>query len=199
MGPGIVIPIVVLVIIGPIVLLFARRRFKGIPYGDQLAPDRETAAIASRLTSGALRELASPPWRVIYEISPEKLGSIEHVIIGPSGVFGVRTSIDPLPTPNEKPADATEVALASIARGDLDDALRRCAMTSDGLVWVHWGINPPGHPGPSVDLMTGVTAVDGRAIATWVSSLSTDRWTPSQVDLAWQTVVTAIGRPDPLA
>jgi hypothetical protein len=114
-------------------------------------------------------------------------------------VFGVRTSIDPLPEPSGKAADATEVALASIALGDLDDALRRCAMSSAGLVWVHWGVNPPEQDGPSIDLMFGVTAVDGRSIAEWASSLTTDRWTQSQVDLAWQTVVTSIGRPDPLA
>ena len=41
--------------------------------------------------------------------------------------------------------------------------------------------------------------LDGRAIGTWVDSLPDDALTPAQVDLAWQTVLTSIGRPHPLA
>jgi hypothetical protein len=50
--------------------------------------------------------------------------------------------------------------------------------------------------------MPGVTVVDGRRLGDWAEAASVRRdgppLTPAQVDLAWQTVVTAIGRPDPL-
>jgi hypothetical protein len=51
--------------------------------------------------------------------------------------------------------------------------------------------------------MPGASAVDGRHVRDWADRAATERdgqpLSPAQVDLAWQTVVTAIGRPDPLA
>ena len=38
----------------------------------------------------------------------------------------------------------------------------------------------------------------GRALTDWTASLDQHTLTPAQVDLAWQTITTAIGRPDPL-
>ena len=109
--------------------------------------------------------------------------------------------MDPLPGPIADP-DPHAVAAAAIMRGALDDALRRCAMVSDRLVRVQWGATTAGAP-VSVELMPGVTAVDGRCIADWARAVTTGRdgpaLSPAQVDLAWQTVLTAIGRPDPLA
>ena len=71
-------------------------------------------------------------------------------------------------------------------------------MESRSLVTVHWGLLEEGR-GPSVDVVTGHIAVDGRSLGAWTDSLEDVALTPAQVDLAWQTVVTAIGRPDPLA
>ena len=53
--------------------------------------------------------------------------------------------------------------------------------------------------GAQDDIEVVATAVDGRQLQTWVETASDRNLTPAQVDLAWQTVVTAIGRPDPLA
>jgi hypothetical protein len=98
--------------------------------------------------------------------------------------------------------DPRAVAAAAIRRGGLDDALRRCAMTSDRLITMHWGTNDGAAP-ISVDVMPGASAVDGRHVRDWADRAATERdgqpLSPAQVDLAWQTVVTAIGRPDPLA
>jgi hypothetical protein len=44
-----------------------------------------------------------------------------------------------------------------------------------------------------------MTAVNGRSLQEWADSLKQQALTPAQVDLAWQTVLTSIGRPDPLA
>ena len=190
MGPGIVIPLLLIAIVVPLGFAWAKK-LKEPP---DTMNDGPTAAPAARLTSNALRQLASPPWRVVYEIADDKMGGIEHVLIGPPGALAVRTSMDPLPEPPEVEPDAHALAQAAIARGGLDDALTRCAMSSDRLIWVHWGTASS----QSVELMPGVTAVDGRAIDPWAHSLDADVLTLAQIDLAWQTVLTSIGRPDPL-
>lgn len=191
MGPGIVIPVVVIAIVVPIVLLWAKRRFTtGTGEGDVIA------APGARITSNALRSLPSPPWRVVYEVSDHKLGGIEHVLIGPPGVFAVRTSMEPLPPPPEREPTAQELAGPAIARGELDDALRRCGLSSDRLLVVHWGKQE--HAAASVEPLPGEIAVDGRRLTEWASALDDQRLAASQVDLAWQTVSMAIGRPDPL-
>jgi len=200
-----------LVIIVPLVSWWAKKRFK-----DGVENHVEVVAPSSRLTSNALRELASPPWRVVYEISPDKLSGVEHVLIGPPGAFAVVTVLDPLPPDpvrmtgdrdagRRAEPDPRALAQAAITRGGLDDALRRCALSSVGLLRVHWGQAAGGSPQP-VNVMHGVTAVDGRQLQRWASQLGPEAdtnherptLTSAQVDLAWQTVLTSIGRPDPL-
>lgn len=192
MGLDIIIPIVLIVVLAPVAFTWAKKRFKdntGV-VDDAFTPPSD------RLTSNALRELESPPWRVVYEVAHDKLNGVGHVVIGPAGVFALRTTMDPLPHEPTEEAEPRAVADAAIARGGVDDALQRCAMSSDRLVMVHWGPNDRAEI--AVDLMPGVTAVDGRAISTWAAGRSAEALTESQVDLAWQTIVTAIGRPDPL-
>lgn len=194
MGVGIIVPVVLVAVVVPIVFVWARSTLRD---GGAVHDDQAAGASGGRLTSNALRALPSPPWRVVYEIAPDKLGGVEHVLVGPAGVFAVRTSMDPLPAPPTTAPDARRVAEAAVVRGALDDALVRCAMASDRLVVVHWGAPDGGGP-TSVEVLPGVTAVDGRRVDTWVADLAAEL-TPAQVDLAWRTVVTAIGRPDPLA
>ncbi len=194
MGLDIIIPLVVVAAVVPGAIMWAKKTFK-----DNIGRDHHDAFVppSDRLTSNALRELESPPWRVVYEVAHDKLGGIGHVVIGPAGVFALRTTMDPLPHTPTTDADAAAIARAAIARGGVDDALRRCAMSSDRLVMVHWGVNDSAEI--KVDLMPGVTAVDGRSLAGWAATAGAEALTPAQVDLAWQTVVTSIGRPDPLA
>ncbi len=200
MGPKILIPLFLLIVIVPTVSFWAKKRFKtGLDGGDS-----PVVAPSGRLTSNALRSLSTPPWRVVYEIGPDKLGGIEHVLIGPAGAFALTTSLEPLPPPHAPDADHDdphEVARVAIIRGELDDALRRCALQSSGLVEVHWGPAADGAPA-SLSAGYGVIAVEGRQLEAWADGLASNDGTvltPAQVDLAWQTVVTAIGRPDPLA
>lgn len=199
MGPGIIIPLVVLVVVVPLAFTAAKRYFKD---GGRDRPDEPPVPPSDLLTSKALRELPSPMWRVVYEISEDRLGGPGHVLIGPPGAFAVVTTMDPVPSHAEDAPDATTVAAAAIARGGLDDALRGCAMSSDRLLRIHWGARTDGTPS-DVDVMPGVTAVDGRSIVDWaaraVEGPDGSRLTAAQVDLAWQTVTTSIGRPDPLA
>jgi hypothetical protein len=193
MGLDIVIPVILIVLVVPLGLFWAKRYFK------ENVSAREAdvfVAPSDRLTSTVLRELESPPWRVVYEVPHGKLGGIAHVLIGPAGIFALRTTMDPMPAPTRDEPDARAIGESAIARGLVDDALGRCAMSADRLVLVHWGPNEGSEI--AIDLMPAVTAVDGRELHTWVNGLRGESLTPSQVDLAWQTVVTAIGRPDPL-
>jgi hypothetical protein len=194
MGPGIIVPLVLVAIVVPVAFTWARRTFRqhGTAAGSE--PDHDPKV---RLTSNALRALPAPAWRVVYEIAHDKLGGVEHVLIGPSGIFALRTSMEPLPVAVAEP-DPHDVGRAAIVRGTLDDALRRCAMTSTSLVTIHWGVNPGGAPA-ALQVIPGSTAVDGRRFDEWVEAQAGGSLTPAQVDLAWQTVLTSIGRPDPLA
>ena len=193
MGLDIIIPVVLIVVIVPTAAIWAKKTFKD---GSAVDADDEVVAPSDRLTSAALRDLSTPPWRVVYEVAPDRLNGIGHVLIGPAGVFALQTSMDPLPAEPNGDIDAKAIGQAAISRGGVDDALRRCAMTSDRLVVVHWGV----HNGitMAVEPIPGVIAVDGRRLGEWANGLGDDVLTPAQVDLAWQTVVTAIGRPDPL-
>lgn len=193
MGLDIVIPVMVIVLVVPLALFWAKRYFK-----DNVG-DREAdvlVAPSDRLTSRALRELESPPWRIVYEVPHGKLNGIAHVLIGPAGVFALRTTMDPMPAASRDEPDARAIGEAAIARGAVDDALRRCAMSADRLVLVHWGVNEGSEI--AVEMMPSVTAVDGRELGTWANGLQDQSLVLSKVDLAWQTIVTAIGRPDPL-
>ena len=192
MGPGIIIPLVVIAIVVPIAFMWAKNSLKD---GTARTGDDVIVAPSARLTSNALRELPAPPWRVVYEIAEEKLGGLGHVLLGPGGFFAVQTSMEPMPEPVADP-DPHTVARVAIARGDLDDALRRCAMSSDRLLVVHWGARVDG-AAIAVKTLPGAIAVDGRSLQQWAASLPDGR-SQAQIDLAWQTVTTAIGRPDPL-
>jgi hypothetical protein len=199
MGPGIIIPLVLLVIVVPVGFTAAKRYLKdGV--GNRV--DEPPVPPSVVLTSKALRELPTPPWRVVYEVAEDRLGGPGHVLIGPPGVFAVVTTMEPMPVATNEPADPSAVAAAAIARGGLDDALRRCAMSSDRLIEIRWGA--PSDDSPThADIVPGVTAVDGRQISTWadeaVRATDGENLTSTQIDLAWQTVSMAIGRPDPLA
>ncbi len=195
MGLDIIVPVVLIVIIVPTAVIWAKKTFKDGAVGRDA--DEAVIAPSDRLTSNALRELQSPPWRVVYEVAPEKLDGIGHVLIGPAGAFALQTSMDPLPAAPDEVPDAKAIGRGATARGAVDDALRRCAMSSDRLILVHWGVNDDDTV--SVEPIPGVTAVDGRRLREWADGLDADLLAPAQVDLAWQTVITAIGRPDPLA
>lgn len=190
-GPGIIIPLVALAVIVPGAYLLFKR------YTASLSVDDSARVVSGAgLTSRALHRIPQPPWRVVYEIPPQALGGIDHVLIGPGGIFAVTTEVSPLPggPVDHDPKDL--MVQAAIARSALDDALGRCAMGSDARVAVHWGRTESDEV--DAELAPGALAVAGQRLDVWLASLPGDRLTGSQVDLAWQTVVTAIGRPDPL-
>ena len=84
MGPGIIIPVLLVAVVVPVVFVMAYRRFKEPASRDAALPSApaatvdEQGATCSRLTAvaGCVRD---PP--------PSGVGRMEHVLIGPVGVF----------------------------------------------------------------------------------------------------------------
>lgn len=192
-GPGIVIPVVLIAVVVPLVLLWARRKAKELQQGVEPAP-----VAGARVTSAALHSARPDAWRTVLEIADGTLGDLDQVIIGPPGVFAVTTSMTPMPAAGSvDPTDAATTARVAIARGRVDDVLRPYRMESVALVTIHW--DKPGERAASVETAYGAVAVDGHQLAEWWGSLDGDDLSPAQVDLAWSAVTKAVGRPDPLA
>jgi hypothetical protein len=195
-GPGIIVPLVLLVVVVPAVLLWARRRLRE-------TDDAVVMPTGSRLTSSALLSLG-PPWRVVPEIATDALGGIDQVLVGPPGVFAVTTTMAPRTRLDPARANA-RAADAAISRARLDDALVAAGSPPTSSVHVHWGRTADPDAGTaaapdagwSVD-SPGVVHVDGRRLLDWVASLDgTVVVDPGRVDAAWAAAATAIGRPDP--
>ena len=137
MGPGIIIPVAVLAVAIPVTLGVTRRRFKQVAAG--IGPDLGHATDpAVRLTSNALRVLGTPPWRVVHEIARQRLGGIDHVVIGPPGVLPIMTTIEPLPSaPSEGEHDPAAVAEAAVLRGDVDSfGVRASGSAATYAMWI---------------------------------------------------------------
>jgi hypothetical protein len=145
-----------------------------------------------------MRNVASPPWRVVFEVGRAALGEIDHVLIGPGGIYAIRSTMSEPPDAAEGIDAARLTAERAVARTGLDEILQRGAMSSTAHVTLSWA---PATPGDPIQRMVAHAAlvVSGWRVAEWIATLPPDAMTQSQVDLAWQTVLAGIGRPDPLA
>lgn len=181
------------IIIGAAIALFVwyRRRMAALSPGDAPSPS------GVRLTAERLRMLSSPPWRVVYEIAPERLHGIDHVVVGSSGPIAIRTVLADRPPPAPRDDTPSVVAKAAIQRGPVDELVRTVGGSCDRMAVVYWG-------GPSTDAPAGHEttvghwAVEGHRLNEWLLSLPPGFASAAQVDQLWQTVTTGIGRPDPL-
>lgn len=195
MGPGIVIPLVVLPAIAIGVLVWYRRTLAAL-HDDDPPP----AVSGIRLTAETLHRLQAPAWRVVYETTGH-FGDVDHVVIGPSGVIAITTAVSDRPDRSTLLAAMGEpqlIAQAAIARGDVDDLARRNGARCDGWARVYWGAPDPARPAADV-VVTGSLLVEGQRLEEWVLSTAAGppRLTPRAVELVWRGIVTGIGRPDP--
>jgi hypothetical protein len=192
--PGVIIPIVLIVVGVPAALMWYRRWIKST--GSTANADLVDPGV--RLTSKAMRTIVSPPWRVVFEVGREALGEIDHVLIGPGGIYAIRSTMSAPPEAAEGLDAARLTAQRAVARTQLDEILQRCAMSSTAHVTLSWAAATPGDPVVHV-VAHAALAVSGWRLAEWIATLPPDAMTQSQIDLAWQTVLAGIGRPDPLA
>lgn len=191
MTTGIVISVIVIAVVLALVWTWYRRTIAG------LDPNTDQRTVSgARLTAERLRDLPTPPWRVVYEIAEGTLGDVDHVAVGPIGPIALVTVMADRPAAGP-PSGAQAVANAAVTRGDVDDLTRRVGVSCDLLAKVYWGTPNPDGPAAS-DVVAGQVHVEGQRLDEWLVSLGGDM-PGSQIDLAWQSVVTGIGRPDPLA
>lgn len=183
--------IVIVVVVGGAYAWYRR-------YLRNLAPDENVRQLSGvRLTSERLHTLPNPPWRVVFEIGEDRLGGVDHVVIGPSGIIAVTTIMADRP-PSTDEADAHQVASSATLRSEVDDLARRAGLSCDRLAKVFWGAEQPDQPA-AIEVMHATTAVVGQRLTEWLATLPPGPLTSAQIDLAWQAVLTGIGRPDPLA
>ncbi len=160
--------------------------------------DSESRPIpGARLTASRLRDLASPPWRVVYEIGDKHFGAVDHVVIGSDGVLAIETVATDRPVgPASLPA-AQLVANAAIARGGVADVASRVGSDCRTLARVYWGIPQPDLPA-GIEVAPGLVAVEGQRLVEWLVALPPGPLQAAQIDQTWQAITSGIGRPDPL-
>jgi hypothetical protein len=151
----------------------------------------------ARLTSERLQQLPSPPWRLVLEIGEDRLGGVDQVIIGPSGVIAVTTLMFDRPA-NAGTPDPQQMASAAMMRSPVDELAARAGLSCNTLAKIYWGAPQPERPAV-LDSGLSTVAVEGQRLTEWLHTLPPGPLTPAQIDLAWQAILTGIGRPDPLA
>jgi hypothetical protein len=194
-SPGIVISLIALAILLVAGYVWYRRSIAG------MRPTDPKPVSGVRLTAEALHR-APAPWRVVHEVGGA-LGDIDHVIVGPVGVVAVTTVVGDRPDPRallDARAEALLIIEAAVARGPLDELLRAADTSCQHWARVYWGT--PDARRPAVEqLVHGSALVEGQRIGEWLDALATSTSAhvdPPRVDLVWRTIVTGIGRPDPL-
>ncbi len=188
----IVISLIVLVALVLGGFIAYRRYIASMQVGSDVRPVN-----GARLTSERLQQLPSPPWRFVLEISEDRLGGVDHVIIGPSGVIAVNTLMFDRPASTETP-DPQQMANAAMMKAPVDELAARVGLSCDTLAKVYWGAPQPERPAV-LESGFATVAVEGQRLADWLLTLPPGPLTPAQIDLAWQAILTGIGRPDPLA
>ena len=196
MSRGIIIPLILLPIAIVGVFVWYRRSIAA------LRPAEAKPVSGVRLTAEALHRAPTPPWRVVYEIGGA-LGDIDHVIVGRSGVTAITTIVADRPDPDRLRSERGEAILvseAAIARGPLDELLRATSASCDRLARVYWG-RPDTRRPVEEPLVHASVLVEGQRIEEWLATLdaaASDPLDPDRIDAIWRTIVTGIGRPDPL-
>lgn len=166
-------------------------------YITSLQADSEIRQInGARLTSETLQQLPAPPWRCILEISEDRLGGVDQVIIGPPGIIAVSTLMLDRPAGTETP-DPQQMVSAAMMKSPVDELATRAGLSCDTLAKVYWGAPQPGRPA-ALDSGLATAAVEGQRLTEWLHTLPPRPLTQAQIDLAWQAILTGIGRPDPL-
>lgn len=198
MGPGIVIPLVLIPLLLVGAFTWYRRSIAA------MGPSDAKPVSGTRLTAESLHRLDSAPWRVVYEIGGA-LGGVDHVVIGPPGVIAITTIVADRPDPDRLLAAAGAAQLtaeAAVERGPVDELARPSGVPCRLSGRVFWGTADPNRPAFD-DVAHGNHLVEGQRLAAWLDTLDhpsnlEPRLTQSEIDLAWQAIVMGIGRPDPI-
>lgn len=191
MSPGVIIPLALATTALVMFYVWYRNKIS------DMKPDTDARALpAARLTAERLRTLASPPWRVVYEIGERHLSAVDHVVVGPSGVIAIETLMLDRPLSTTEAGSPQLVAEAAIERADVDDLTSQVGVSCNVLAKVYWGTAQPDHPA-AIEVAAGLLAIDGHRLVDWLVGLPPGPLSPAQTDQVWQAVTVGIGRPDP--
>ncbi len=94
--------------------------------------------------------------------------------------------------------DPQQMASAAMMKAPVDELAARVGLSCDTLAKIYWGAPQPERPA-ALDSGLGTVAVEGQRLFDWLQTLPPGPLTSAQIDLAWQAILTGIGRPDPLA
>lgn len=146
-------------------------------------------------TSDALRKLRHDGWRLIERV-PLEYGDIDHVLIGPGGVFAV-----------ESKNTAGRWALDDLD-GRIADAVRQARRCADRLrvllmehsIRLRTGVRPLvvlwGPASFNSSTIDGVEVVHGPVLTHWRTTLGDGQLTPEQMDSAFDGLTRFVERRD---
>ena len=193
MTPGIIIPLVLLLVVLVAVGVWYQRTIRN-------PPKLEAPTVSStRLTAEALHRLPSPPWRVVYEIG-DQLDGVDHIVVGPVGLVAIATNTMDRPTLDQVQARGLPmiVAASAIVRGGVDDLVGG-GLSCATLAQVYWGAADPRRHAAE-EYVHATPYVEGQRLEDWLADWVAHApavLTPDQVDRAWRSITVGIGRPDP--
>lgn len=144
--------------------------------------------IAEQWTAQELRKLRRHGWRVVNHVLL-RTWDIDHVLVGPGGVFAVETKWSAQPWELKPPGSGVARAVWQVSGNARDLSLWQPikaagAGPARGVV-VLWG--PPVQDGVNAERarLDDVEVVTGRAIDEWRTSLPSSGLTESQVEACW--------------
>lgn len=145
--------------------------------------------LGEQWTAQELRKLTGKGWRLVNHVIL-KQRDIDHVLVGPAGVFAVETKWTATPW-EWGPVDPRIVAAARTAREHAHDLTLWHDLKSLGIGEGHpvvflWGQGAAGIPADAE--VDGVRIVTGKSAAPWRASLSHDGLTADQIREAWSAL-----------
>jgi nuclease-like protein len=147
--------------------------------------------VAEQWTAGELRKLRRSGWRTVNHFCLG-LGDIDHVVVGPGGIFAIETKWSASPWDQEfgaaRIADACRQVESNARQLTLWTDLKAAVAPIDVKpVVVLWGPGAP-HVDPAISQRGRTTVVAGSAMEGWRSSLTSGVLTTSQLDAAWKVL-----------
>lgn len=144
--------------------------------------------IAEQWTAQELRKLPAG-WRLVNHVFLRRIPDIDHVVIGPGGIFAVETkwSGDPWRLPSdERLKDAVRVAGGHARILNLWSELRRASQCEVIPLLVLWG--PRGDAPVDRCVVDGVQVIRGSVLKEWGRAIPEGALTREQVEQVWQVL-----------
>jgi hypothetical protein len=146
--------------------------------------------LGEQLTAGELRKLRRHGWRIVNHVTLRPARDVDHVLVGPGGLFAVETKWSATPW-SQEPIDGRIVDAAAQARENAHDLtiwhhLRSLGVGEVKSVVIVWGAGARDFT--AALSVSGTTVLAGPKLARWRRGLTEAELTSSQVEAAWQAL-----------